>query len=361
MEEIGKKRLAAAGAAAAGLVYFLVCAFPLHEELILVPSWTRSVASAPSVPASGGASRAKAGASMPFRLGGRYGYFDADGRIAFAATAPYGVAMASDAFATYERASEGFAIKSPEGAEIARVASVGYPFFAAGRRFVIAPDQATVSELDRRGGLAWTYTFPSIVTAFDASPSIAVFGLMDGSVVGLDGSGTAALDFAPGGSRIAGVYGVAASPDGLLVAAVTGLDKQRLVIMEKRSAAYRVVYHRYLSSDYRRPVGIAFTSDGRRLAYESPSGVGIYDRASRVETLVSVPAPDRLGITVRGGELMALLSGSGADKRLVCAAMPDRRLVDVTLRAKDAFIEARGDSIFLGLDDDIVRMDLQER
>lgn len=359
MEDSGKKRLAVAGALLAGLVYFLVCAFPLEREFLLAPSWTRTLG--PASPADPKRSGPEPAAPLPFRLGERFGYFSPEGAVLLAAAAPYGVALASDAYAPYERLSEGFSIRSPGGTEIARVQLPGYPFFAAGRRFVIAPDQATVSELSRSGAPAWTYRFPSIVTAFDASPAIAVFGLVDGSVVGLDRAGAATLDFAPGGSRIAGVYGVAASPDGLLVAAVTGLDKQRLVVMERRSAAYRVAYHRYLGSDYRRPVSMAFTADGGRLAYESPSGVGVYDKATRSETTIAVQAPSRLGLTIRQGRFMVLLSGEGESRRLVCSAYPDRRIVDIALKAKLSFVEARGDSLFLGLDDDILRLDLRER
>jgi hypothetical protein len=218
-----------------------------------------------------------------------------------------------------------------------------------------------VSELGPSGQVSWSYQLPSIATAFDAKAGLAVFGLMDGRLVGLDAAGKAVLDFAPGGSRIAGVYGVAVSPDGLFVAAITGADKQRLVVLEKRSAAYRVTYHRYLASDYRRPVYIAFTDDGSRLAYESPAGIGVYNRASRSETVVSIPATSRLGQTLLKGKLMVFLSGSGGEKRLVCTALPDRRVVDIRVKAGLAFAEARGDSIFLGTDDRIVRMDLQER
>ncbi len=360
MEEIGKKRFAAAGVVVASLIYFLVCASPLQKELILVPSWTRSVTLAPSVPQAKNVGPSST-SSIPFRLGDRYGYFTPEGSVLFAATLSYGVAMASDAFAPYERLSDGFTIESPEGTNPQRVSAVGYPFFVAGRRFVIGPDQATVSELVRGGATAWTHKFASVVTAFDACPSVAAFGLMDGSIVGLGGSGAAVLDFAPGGSRLSGVYGVAVSPDGLLVAAITGLDKQRLVVMEKRSAAYRVVHHRYLASDYRGPVFIAFTPDGRRLAYESPSGVSVYDRATRRETLVSVPATSRLGQTTRNGDILVFLSDAGDGKRLVCTEVPDRRVVDVSFQAKLAFVETRGDALFVGLDDTIVRMDLQER
>jgi len=357
MEEIGKRRLSAAGVVVAGLAYFLICSFPLQKELLLVPVWSRNISSAPSVPASGPAPIAP----IPFRIGDRFGYFTTGGSILFASAVSYGVALAPDGYATYDRLSEAFEIKSPSGADIARVSGVGYPFFAAGRRFLIGPDQATVSELSQGGAIAWTYQFPSVVTAFGSSPSLAAFGLMDGSIVALDRSGSAALDFAPGGSRVAGVYGVAVSPDGLMVAAITGADKQRLVVLEKRSTAYRVTYHRYIASDYRRPVSIAFTDDGRRLAYESPSGVGIYDRSSRSETVVSVPADSGLGQTTRDGDLLVLLSRNGDDQRLVCTSLPDRRIVDLSFKAKLAFVQARGDSLFLGLDDGIVRMDLKER
>ena len=102
MEEIGKKRLAAAGVVVAGLVYFLVCASPLQKELILVPVWTRSVSQAPAAPTSkkgdspcrAALSGAASSAPIPFRLGDRYGYFTADGSILFAAPLSYGVAMA---------------------------------------------------------------------------------------------------------------------------------------------------------------------------------------------------------------------------------------------------------------------------
>ena len=394
MEEIGRKRVAMAGVVVAGLAYFLVCAVPLQKELLLVPAWSRdispvipsgmagasaegaaqSAASKPAAPkaanavpvalpaAASQANTSLATASpLPFRLGDRFGYFTADGSILFVETVSYGVALAPDVFATYDSLSEGFAIRSPSGAEVSRVSAPGYPFFAAGRRFLIGPDQATVTELAGNGSAAWTYQVPSIVTAFDASPSLAVFGLMDGTIVGFNRSGAVALDFAPGGSRIAGVYGVAASPDGLLVAAITGADKQRLVILEKRSTAYRVAYHRYLASDYRRPVSMAFTEDGQRLAYESPAGIGIYDRATHGESVVPVPATPRMGQTARGGELMVFLSGKGDQKRLICTAAPDRRVVDLSLNAKRAFVLTKGNTLFLGLDDRIVRMDLEER
>src|SRR5208283_5454914 len=80
MEETGKRRLNVAGTVAAGIVYFLVCAFPLQKELVLVPGWTRSLLQAPAAPAasskkSGSVQGSVSTAPLPFRLGGSFGYF----------------------------------------------------------------------------------------------------------------------------------------------------------------------------------------------------------------------------------------------------------------------------------------------
>ena len=340
----------------AGIAYFFVCAQPLPKELVLKPAWARSIASAPRAPSG----RPPEGGAIPFRLGGSFGYFTAEGELPFVAAAGFGVALSNEAFAPYERLSEGFAMRNPAGRELGRATLPGYPFFAAGRRFVIGPGQDSVSELRVDGSVAWSYDFSSIATAFGASPSLAVFGLMDGSLVGLDPAGREVLDFSPGGSRVPCIYGVAVSPDGLLVAAISGLDRQRLVVLEKRSSAFRVTYHRWMDSDFRRPVAMGFTADGSRLVFELPGAVGVYDRAARRESALAAVSREGLGLTARAGDLLVLLAGGGEEKRLVCAAAQDRRVVDISFRAAETFLDVRGDSIFLGADGTLVRMDLRE-
>ncbi|HET7838954.1 MAG TPA: hypothetical protein VFL04_04300 [Rectinemataceae bacterium] len=359
MEEHGKRRLAAAGAVVAGIAYFLICAIPLPRELVLVPVWARDLSGA-GIPAAAGAKPAAEATTMPFTLGQRFGYFDSQGRILFAAPRPYGVAVSRQSFTTYERLSTSFSLRSPGGPELLRCDLPGYPFMAAGRLFVVGPNQSTVSEIGGDGKPKWTYEFPSIVTAFGASPGLAAFGLLDGTMIGLDASGAEALHFSPGGSRIAGIYGLAVAPDGLMVAAIAGLDKQRLLVLERRSSAFRVTYHRWLDSDFRRPVALSFTSDGRKLVYEAPGGAGVYDRATRSESLVAVPGPEGLGLSV-GAEGLLVLIGQGTDhKRLVLAAAPDRRIADLPVFAKETFLECETSSLFLGMDDKIVRLDLRE-
>ncbi len=148
-----------------------------------------------------------------------------------------------------------------------------------------------------------------------------------------------------------------------MVAAVSGLDRQRLVVMEKRVSAYRVAYHRWLDSDYRRPVDMAFTEEGDRLVFESPEGArayGPFARGGGREIALPAASPIGLGQTLRGGELLALISGSSGEKRLVCATASGRIVVDAPLSAEEAFLRASGDSIYIGADDRIARLDLRE-
>jgi len=367
MEETGKKRLVAILAILAGIAYFLVCAVPLPKELVLSPVWSTPLPPEQDGKAlaasSGAATPRSAVGAIPFRIGRRFGYFTPDGELVFVATPAYGVALSPEAYAVYDRLSAGFTVASPSGAAIAKVDALGYPFFSASRRFVIGPDQAEVSELAADGRIAWTRRFGSIATAFSASPSLAVFGLLDGSIVGIDPAGKEVLSFAPGGSRIPGIYGVAVSPDGGIVAAISGLDRQRLVVMEKRVSAYRVAYHRWLDSDYRRPVDMAFTEEGDRLVFESPEGARAYEPSGRSggrEIVLASASPIGLGQTLRGGELLALVSGLSGEKRLVCASASGRIVVDAPLSATDAFVRASGDSIYIGADDRIARLDLRE-
>jgi hypothetical protein len=363
MEEASKKRISIVLTVAAGIIYFFVCAQPLPKELALVPHWSVLLSSASSSPAKEKEAKASEHDAIPFTLGDRFGYFSSDGTLLFTAVPAYGVALSAEEYALYDRLSTGFTILSPRSTLRAKVEAPGYPFFAASRRFVIGPDQASVSELSSDGKIAWTRRFSSIVTTFAACPSLAVFGLMDGSIVGIDSSGTELLNFSPGASRIPGIYGVAVSPDGRTVAAVSGLDRQRLVVLEKRVSAYRVAYHRWLDSEYRRPIAMVFTPDGRRMLFESPEGLVILDTSGKIgghETLIRVDSPLEFGKTVHDGEFLVFIAGSENKRRLMCVLPSGRIVVNVPLSANQLYLETAGDAVFVGADDRIARLDLRE-
>jgi hypothetical protein len=332
--------------ALAGLVYFFVCAEPLPRELCLAPTWSKAV---PPAAAELQAMPVSASSHLhSFRLTSSFGYYDDAGSTIAAATVPFGAAVSDRGYVVYDRnPAAALALKSPDGSMLSRIVVPGYPFFGGGRLFVMHPGQAAVSEIGSDGAGIWTRSFSSIVTAFDASPTMALFGLMDGTLVGLDRSGKEVLDFAPGGSRIEGIYGCAVSPDGLMAAAICGLDRQRLVVLEKRSAAYRVTWHRYLDSDFRRPVAMAFTSDGRYLAFERDPGLGVYDRGSRIESFVGSRALSGIGLYSPERDILLAIEGGDADKALLCASPRGQRLFSLPFSGNEATAALSGDAIYL--------------
>ncbi len=378
MEESGKRRFAAIMLAVAGLAYFFLAARPLSKALVLEPRWAHALDAAPALaaPTAAGAPSATktqsalrldfgAGSGIPYRIAGRYGYFDPESGPVFAAPEGFGVALSPGAYIAYDRLPESLELRAPDGTVAQRIAEPGYPFFAAGRLFLLAPGQCAVSELDSDGRVLWSRGFSSVITAFSASPALAVFGLMDGQIVGIGRGGEELLAFSPGGSRIAGIYGCAVSADGSLVAAISGIDRQRLVVLERRSSAYRVTYHRWLESDFRRSVAMAFTEDGRYLFYEAPTGLGIYNCDARREALLAAEPLSSLGAYAPERDLLLALERGQATTRLVAASPEGRRLYTAPFAAADAFLVRRGDALFLGVAESadsasILRLDFKE-
>jgi hypothetical protein len=357
MEEQSRRRLSWLLGSLVGIAYFLVASQPLPRVLSLEPVWADSVEPdlAPSKPSSE--------PPLPFVMEGRYGYLDPSRGILLSAPKPYGIAISEDGYVAYERLPSSLAWKDPGGAS--RFVSEGgaYPFIAGSRRFLLGPDQATVSELGADGRVLWKRVFPSLLTAFDASPSLALFGTLDGRLFGIDPAGSLLLDFAPGGSRIEGIYGCAVSPDGLSIAAIAGLDAQRLVVLERREEAYRVTYHRWLDSDFRRPVSVNFTDGGRELVFESPGGLGIYSVEGRHETFLELDNAVSEGLSLDEPRLLLFLQSSSRS-RLVVASPGGERLFAYPFASGESMIRARGSSVFLGLRSAggpaIVRMDFGE-
>jgi hypothetical protein len=364
MEETGKKWLAIVSIAFACIIYFFLCAVPLPKELVLEPRWSTNLP-VPGAPSATGSDLGATQPLIPFTLGSSFGYFSPQGKVAFSAAMPFGLAISEAGYVAYDQIPTSLSLRSPLGIETAKTSEAGYPFYSGKRLFIMRPGQNSVAELGNDGRVLWQRDFPSLITAFSSSDDLAVFGLMDGSLVGLGKNGSELLSFAPGGSRIAGIYGCAVSPDGQMVAAISGLDKQRLIVLERRTSAYRVTYHRWLDSDFRRPVSMGFTEDGRYLAYERPDGFGIYSCEARSEARVATKALKRLGLSIPDRNMLIALEGGGEDKTLLCASPKGKRIFSASFSAVDGFLAQQGDALFLGMAQtggasELVRLDLKE-
>jgi hypothetical protein len=258
-------------------------------------------------------------------------------------------------------------IRAPDGSLVLAIDSPGgYPFFLDGRIFVMGAEQSSVALIGADGSAEWTFEFSAPVTALDAAGGMLAAGLLDGEIVLVDGQGRLAHSFEPGGSRISIALAVALSPDGSRLAAVSGLDPQRFLALERHGPGpgdWRVAYHEFVGEGLRKPAMAAFSECGSFAVFERPGGLGVYDAAGRSARFLEFE-----------GELAALDAGSG---RLAFAlfaqaggmmlagidagARPPRAVMRARFGGSEAFLGRAGSRLVVGGGGALAAFDIGER
>jgi len=331
--------------------YFLAFAEPLSPELTAMPRWYRALEPTPET--------GEAGERMAFSAGDRYGYFSPDGSVFIMADAPGGASLSDAAYVVPVAGGGTVPLRSADGAVLAELGA-GEPFFSGGRLYSAAADGSAVAAYDASGARSWSYSFPSVVSAFCSVPDLVVAGTVDGWMEGIGPSGEALFSFAPGGSRLSVILGVAASADGEWVAAVSGIDPQRLVVLGRGRDEYRVVSHRYLDSDYREPVSVAILDRWGLAMYRRPDGIGVRALDGSVDALLPVKA-DSFEVTPDEGRGIAyFIARRAGGSEIVAFSPPARVLGRVPLPPDASYVRFSGGSVFLGAPGWLARFDFTE-
>ena len=164
------------------VAYIFVAARPVPVETILIPRWISSLESDYS---SLMKEDVQDGGEylVPFRLGSRFGYTDAQGRFAInrvirdAEDGKAGVSLSEDRWAEFEATPAAITIRDPQGAALATIENVrGYPLFLDGKIFLIGEEQTSLSLVDGRGGLLWTGDVEAPLTSIDAAADRVLTG-----------------------------------------------------------------------------------------------------------------------------------------------------------------------------------------
>jgi len=346
--------------------YIFVFAEPLYPELNAQARWYVDLDQA-ATPMGVESSDERL---LSFSLGERYGYLRPDGRLvslAGGAGAEPGrtgarVAIADEAFAApvSTAARGGFVLRTPSGETLRALEGASRPFFHAGMLFSAEADGTGVLAYDPQGTRLWSYRFPCHLSAFGAGAGLAVGGTVDGWLEGVRSDGSRAFAFAPGGSRLQVVLGLGVSPSGKYVAAVTGIDRQRLVVLGQGGADYRVTSHRYLESDYREPVRVVVLKDDRHVLYRRADGIGVRTIDGKVDEVLPVKADDfDVALDERSG--IAYVAARRAKRTEVAAfRLPATLLGVVSLPDDCEFIRLDGSSIYFGRASAIGRFDFLE-
>jgi hypothetical protein len=158
------------------------------------------------------------------------------------------------------------------------------------------------------------------------------------------------------------ILGCAISRDATRLAAISGIDEQRFLLLERSGDLYQVVYHEFLSGGFRRPVHINFVDNDSKVLFEREGGLGIYDIGSR--SSVNLPLDGEI-VTLdnygRGGYVFVIISQAPMQKRLISIRYPGLIVNEAPFTTEMAFFTRRSNRLYLGGDLSMVSFELEKR
>jgi hypothetical protein len=327
------------------IFYAFLAARPVPEETVFVSKWLKSLASSfPEKFVLPGAEY------IPFCFGGHYGYVSLDGAFTINQEKKSYIEQSPGLFAEFSGQDEKIAVRDFSGKQLFMLEDKrGYPFFRGERIFVIHSEQNSISEVNFDNDTLWTYDFASPVTCADVSGGFLLIGELDGSIELLDRNGKRVYFTEPSGSRVPVIYGCAIAKSGTKFAVISGLDRQRFLVVEQVGDVWRITHHEFLGYGFNRPVHIKFVDDERRVVYERQEGLGIYNMASRSSEIVSFDG-QIVQIDDFGEDDMFFLvvSESAVRKKLIAIRYPAGIVISAPFSSQDSFLKRKGNLFFVG-------------
>lgn len=223
-------------------------------------------------------------------------------------------------------------------------------FKAAGRSFIIRPDQQGAQEFDENtSSLLWEREFGSIITTAAASENLSAWGLLDGRVFILDHDGVILRIIDPHQEGIASahpcIYALAMSEQGESVAILYGILPQYVLVYERKSGFYSLSYSEELQGDLRSAQSAAFSADGQDILVKTADGLFYFDRSKGKGALLH---PDRFA-----GEAELLIESLGDTGFALLKATTDERYAGIIRSgALEAYFPVPPDSFGLSASED---------
>jgi hypothetical protein len=342
------------------VAYFAFFPYPLGKELVPKPVWALDTGTYSGPTAGTGELTAEN--TAPFQLAGVFGYVERDGALIYKGNPLFRVALTDAGFINFARIGTTWIFQDIMGGRVFSFSGSGYPVLSrdGGRILTISTDLTGVREYDRGGEISWSRDFPSLITSLSVEPDYVLAGLLNGSLELIGRSGDALAEYTAAGSRISVILGCAVSGDGERVAAVAGVDGQFLIVLERQGTDYVPVSRIRLESDFRREIRMEFSPDNKYLAIEGSGSVHLYDCDTR--RFFTIPLSGGLSgyAFLRDRESTAFLAGNGNRRELVMSKPFADPFFRETFSAGNVFIGALDDSVLLGIDAMLLRIDLEE-
>jgi hypothetical protein len=350
--------------------YIFAAAQPVPVETVLSHRWFKSLES--SYPGRNNTQDEKE--LLPFFLGsrtaGHFGYVDKDGNFTVnqSLKANRDVYLSPLNWAEHGPIPDSIEVRNPLNQPVVTIpGGSGYPMFLDNRMFLVSGAGTALSALDETGNIQWTYDFAALPTVIDGANGLILAGLLNGTVEVLNSEGQRIFSFEPGGSRISVIYGCAVSQDGSRLAVISGVDLQRFLLLERYGdpaggVEYKVIYHEFLETGFRRPVHIEFVDNDSRIAFERQGGLGLYDIRSRTSSMLPLKGQIKELDDIGNDRLLFLITAQGKlDKRLVAIRLPGTIIIEAPFKSEYTFLGRQDSRIYVGGNMTLASFELEKK
>lgn len=318
------------------------------------PVWSKGVSAGAAV-----ASEA-AGPSWYFRAADVFGYADLQGNLYYVGETMYNLSLSDTGFINYGSVPDHVVVMNTRGEFQYSIKTHGYPLLEPSGQvlYSINTDRSGLRRIDSEGQVLWSVVFSAPLATAALAGEQCVIGLLDGRMLLVGADGVVEHEQAAGRSRIPVALGSAFSGDRSRIALISGIEPQRLSVLQRREGQMATELELVLESDFRREVQLRFAADNRYLFYEVEQGLGVLDirKGSRAQFII----PGVLESMDADSGFAAAAFRRAEGSRLLVFRPPHSVLLSRDLAAEQLYVKVIGSSLILGLDGFILRADLLE-
>ncbi len=301
---------------------------------------------------------------IPFKLSQNLGYFTPSGKVTAFQTFSFMASVSSDYWVIFYPDSKSQTIYKNDGQILCKIPCAGFPFIEQNKIFVFSPGGTGISSFNEEGKEIWTYESYVPVTAFKSSPSSCVAGLADGTLLYYDSNASKPQKIVPGGSDYNVILGADVSQSGKLLACVSGIEKQRFILIKLSDGQHKIIFHSYLDGNITEQTFVEFskekTDEETVVYFQYEKGMGIYSFKSN--SIKTVPIKGKILSVSEVNEKNVVFVLTQTDEKHFSINMIDENFVNtgsITFPAKNAFMITDEGSLYIGKDSSISRFDLK--
>ncbi len=337
------------------IAYTIFAVKPLGTEYQFIPEWKIDVTN----PTIAQVEEETFSEALAFKLGQKMGYFTEDGKVLNFITYPQKASISDSYYTFYNNNNSSAKVYAPNGKEVGNIQMSGFPMIDEERSFLFLPGGTSFCMCNPDGSLKWEYSGTAPITAFDSSDNGIVIGLADGNICLFNFDGELVQRFAPGGSDLTVISGVAVSNNGNYVAAVCGQNKQRFILAKTNEAQTKIVFHEFLDSKKTRQNLVKFNEDDSIVYYNCDNVLGIVDLESGKKAHLKIKGQ---AISIKeAGNCTYILTKENKKYTVYTVEKFATNIGSFDFEANTAFIQTKNNKLYVGKDSSISCIKLEKK